>query len=122
LIKVYDWEVLGLSDIISYDVVMYLKQEEYQEMLDLTLIKQKYYWELIKDQTVQGDYSIYLPLVPFAGTYALALYCRTPYETVVRTIDVELSVDITLIEIVKAEAWKIEAQELTDLDEIQTLS
>lgn len=49
VIKVYDWQVLGLSDIISYDVVMYLKEEEYQEMLDLTLTKQKFYWELIKD-------------------------------------------------------------------------
>jgi len=35
---------------------------------------------------------------------------------------VELGVDITLIEIVKAQAWKIEAENLYSFDEIKSLS
>ncbi len=47
-IKVSDWEVLGLKNVISYDIFFYLEDTQYQEQLDITLTKRKFYQELFR--------------------------------------------------------------------------
>jgi hypothetical protein len=47
-IKVSNWEVLGLENIISYDIFFYLEDTQYQKQLDVTLTKRKFYQELFR--------------------------------------------------------------------------